>query len=308
MELSIAVPEVLAFIDEKKLCLQSAADIQTFLNKERGARKPYSAEAKASLVAMCTNLSTREVQRHLAALNPQVDFSQSKRFVSADRMQVTHTVSVHVEEKLDRIKGLLAHVNPYMNREELLDAIAEIALDKLDPIRKAERARKREAKRQDAIKQDAQKMDEIGKYEIGKYEIRDETLECEERARKRSLQQMRDEDVAVSTVHKYERNIMSVAQESSEFEVGSVPAQEQTSKDKLRAARHKTKDPGDIGAGASRRGFLFPPEVVVREDIIGEFGEVQYAVEFDQRAQNRINFVRSSVVAYELRATMRPAS
>ncbi|RYZ81998.1 MAG: hypothetical protein EOP06_22440, partial [Proteobacteria bacterium] len=120
MELSMAVPEVLTFIDEKKLCLQSAADIQTFLNKERGARKPYSAEAKASLVATCTNLSTREVQRRLAALNPQVDFSQSKRFVSADRMQVTHTVSVQVEEKLERLKGLLAHVNPYMNREELL--------------------------------------------------------------------------------------------------------------------------------------------------------------------------------------------
>ncbi|RYZ65865.1 MAG: hypothetical protein EOP05_19985 [Proteobacteria bacterium] len=284
MELSIAVPEVLAFIDEKKLCLQSAADIQTFLNKERGARKPYSAEAKASLVARCTTLSTREVQRHLAALNPQVDFSQSKRFVSADRMQVTHTVSVQVEEKLERLKGLLAHVNPYMNREELLDAIAEIALDKLDPIRKAERAKKREAKMQEAKK-------------------RSENIELAT-----PRQQMRDEDVAVSTGHKCERNIMSLAQEFAEFEAGSVPAQEPTSRDNLRVANDKTEDLSDIAARVSRRGFLFPPEVIVREDIIGEFGEVQYAVEFDQRAQNRITFVRSSFVAYELRATMRPAS
>ncbi|RYZ66042.1 MAG: hypothetical protein EOP05_19725, partial [Proteobacteria bacterium] len=68
MELSMAVPEVLTFIDEKSICLQTAADIQTFLNKERGARRAYSAEAKASLVRDCLNLPTREVQRRLAAL------------------------------------------------------------------------------------------------------------------------------------------------------------------------------------------------------------------------------------------------
>ncbi|RYZ81236.1 MAG: hypothetical protein EOP06_23880 [Proteobacteria bacterium] len=146
MFLAMDVPEVLELIEAKTLHLQAAADIQTFLNKERGARRPYSSDEKFALVQRCARRSTRHVQRYLASLNPACDFRDSKRYVSKDRLQVTHTLSVEVEEKLERVRSLLYHVNPYMSREELLDQIAEIALDKLDPIRKAERAKKRSQK------------------------------------------------------------------------------------------------------------------------------------------------------------------
>ena len=39
MELSRVVPAVLEKIDQKKMCLQTAADIQTFLNLERAAKR-----------------------------------------------------------------------------------------------------------------------------------------------------------------------------------------------------------------------------------------------------------------------------
>lgn len=143
MHLAIAVPEVLTMIDEKRMCLQVAADIQTFLNKERGARRAYSDEQKARLVEQCLSKSTRHVQRLLTKLNPACDFKDTKRFVTENRLQITYTASVKVEEKLDRLKEILAHVNPYMSREELIEYIAEIALDKLDPIRKAQRIQKR---------------------------------------------------------------------------------------------------------------------------------------------------------------------
>lgn len=145
MLLSLDVPEVLDLIDSKKMHMQTAADIQTFLNKERGARRPYSVEEKVNLVQQCISLSTRDVQRHLAKLNPQMDFKESKTFISEDRLKITYTVAVEVENKFNRLKELLAHVNPYMSREELFDYIAEIALEKLDPIRKAKRAAKRAA-------------------------------------------------------------------------------------------------------------------------------------------------------------------
>ncbi|MEK7355647.1 MAG: HNH endonuclease [Bdellovibrionota bacterium] len=143
MELSITVPDVLEKIDAGAMCLQSAADIQTFLDLERGAKRPYSAEEKRALVESCSGLSTRKVEIELASRNPTLDFKESKKFVSRDRLRVTHTIAVSTEEKLDRIKQLRSHVNPYMTREELLDYMAEVTLDAIDPARKDERIRKR---------------------------------------------------------------------------------------------------------------------------------------------------------------------
>ncbi len=143
MTLSLAVPDVLDLIDSKKLCLQSAADIQSFLNKERGAKRRYTNEQTQDLVDACVGLSTRDVQLELARRNPTMDFRESKKFVAEDRIQVTHTLSTSIENKIERIKNLLAHANPYMTREEVLDYMAEHTLDAIDPVRKAERAEKR---------------------------------------------------------------------------------------------------------------------------------------------------------------------
>ncbi|RYZ69249.1 MAG: HNH endonuclease, partial [Proteobacteria bacterium] len=142
MELALAVPAVLSKIDRREMCLQSAADIQTFLNKERGARRAYTSEKKSALVEQCTGLSTREVQVELVKRNPSIDFSESKKLVAPDRYRISHTVSSELENKLERIKALLSHVNPFMTREELLDYLAELALEKIDPVRKAQQAGK----------------------------------------------------------------------------------------------------------------------------------------------------------------------
>lgn len=147
VELALAVPSVLEMIDKKELCLQAAADIQTFLNRERGAKQPYSIEQKKQLVETCRGLSTREIQIELSVRNPKLDFRESKKFVSKDRLQITHTIAVSIEDKLTRLKQLLSHVNPYMNREELIDYMAENLLEKMDPIRRAQRADARDEKK-----------------------------------------------------------------------------------------------------------------------------------------------------------------
>jgi hypothetical protein len=149
LELALAVPAVLGKIDRGEMCLQSAADIQSFLNKERGRKKAYSLEQKVELVDACSGLSCLSVQVELAKRNPDLDFKESKRFVAEDRMKITYTTKISTEQKLERIKELRSHVNPYMSRDELIDYIAEIALDAIDPIRKDQRAERREAKKRE---------------------------------------------------------------------------------------------------------------------------------------------------------------
>lgn len=146
MELSRVVPAVLEKIDQKKMCLQTAADIQTFLNLERAAKRAYSVKQKVDLVETCSGLSVRDVQIELANRNPKIDFKVTKTYVSKDHIRVTHTLAVSIEDKLNRIKNLLSHVNPYMTREELIDFMAEKTLDQIDPLRKDARAKARKAK------------------------------------------------------------------------------------------------------------------------------------------------------------------
>jgi hypothetical protein len=52
-----------------------------------------------------------------------------------------------IEEKLSRIKNLRSHISPYMTREELFDYMAEIVLDKIDPLRRDDRVEKRSAQK-----------------------------------------------------------------------------------------------------------------------------------------------------------------
>ncbi len=56
---------------------------------------------------------------------------------------MSHSISNSLEEKLQRIKLLWSHVDPNMSREDLLDRMAEITLDRIDPVRKLQRAKER---------------------------------------------------------------------------------------------------------------------------------------------------------------------
>jgi hypothetical protein len=149
MELSRAVPEILSKIDSRMMCLQTAADIQTFLNLERAAKRPYSVQQKIDLVETCSGLSVRDVQMELANRNPKIDFKVTKTYVSKDRIRITHTLAVSIEDKLTRIKNLLSHVNPYLTREELIDYMAEKTLDAIDPLRRDQRTAARKLKASD---------------------------------------------------------------------------------------------------------------------------------------------------------------
>ena len=147
MELALAQPDILEKIDRRELCLQSVADIQTFLNKERGSKRRYSPEQIADLVEACSNLSTREVQIELSSRNPSLDLIETKTFVSKDRIRISHTISVTLEEKFERIKQLRSHVNPYASREDILEFVLDFALERIDPVRKARRAQEKPQRR-----------------------------------------------------------------------------------------------------------------------------------------------------------------
>lgn len=140
------VPEIIKNIESGEMPVSVVANIQSFLNSEAKSQNPYSREAKVELFETCLGKSVLEVQKEFVRRNPELEKRDSIRLTSEDRLRVSHSISTGLEEKLQRIKSLWSQVDPNMSREVMLDRMAELTLDQIDPVRKAERAHARKEK------------------------------------------------------------------------------------------------------------------------------------------------------------------
>jgi hypothetical protein len=146
MRLLKDLPELEVKIESGELNLSTTASIQSFLRHEKKADRSYSKVEKLELAKVCENKSAREVQKELAERSPSFVERESVRAIGEDRYRMNITISDRLEKKLRRLKSLLAHSDPSMTNEDLIDRMAELALEKFDPVRKAERTRKKAGK------------------------------------------------------------------------------------------------------------------------------------------------------------------
>jgi hypothetical protein len=128
------------------LSLSVASEVQSFFYAEAKESRPYSVNAKIELIETCLNKSKREVEMELCRRNPEREKRESIRPISNDRLRVSFSISDELNQKLDRLKDLMSHSNPNLSTEKLLEKLVELGLEKLDPVRKAKRARDRREK------------------------------------------------------------------------------------------------------------------------------------------------------------------
>lgn len=133
MQLISDIPEVEEKIKTGEMGLSVVATVQSFLkNEAKISSKPLSLERKQEVLAKVQGKSLRGVQVELAILNPQVIPQDKERVLTEDKIEVKAIISKNLKVKLDRLKNLLSHKNPNMNFDELLNEVADIALEKLD--------------------------------------------------------------------------------------------------------------------------------------------------------------------------------
>jgi 5-methylcytosine-specific restriction endonuclease McrA len=166
MELVAALPQVEKKIESGELSLTAAAKVQTFFRAEKKAKKSYSTSQKLEVIEECLSKSTREVERELAKRNPEVLRYELSKPVGEDRIQLTFTITRELEAKILKLKGLLAHRAANLNYEELFEILVELGLDKLDPVRKAEKDKRR------AQKTDQSEYDSFRAHETGGHRSR----------------------------------------------------------------------------------------------------------------------------------------
>jgi hypothetical protein len=143
MRLLRKLPEIEDRIASGDLNLTTTASIQSFLRHEEKAGVHYSKPEALEVVEACQGKSTRAVQKELASRNPTFLEREVTKPIGNERVRISICLSEALEGKLNRLKALLSHKNPSMKTEELLEQLAEIALDKLDPSRKLNKGKKR---------------------------------------------------------------------------------------------------------------------------------------------------------------------
>lgn len=155
MKLVIDLPEVEKKIESGELSLTAASNLQSFFQMAKSSKKTYSPAEKLEVAAACYSKSTREVKIELASRNPSVDWVETIKPVSKDRFELKFTITDVLEEKVRKLKGVLAHSQPNINLEQLLETLVELGLEKFDPVRKAARAeQRREVKHKSSVAQD----------------------------------------------------------------------------------------------------------------------------------------------------------
>lgn len=126
-----------------EISLTTASQVQSFLQREKRRHKLYSHEEKREILNSVHGLSKEETERFLLTVSPDSAMPrETSRSITPEITELKLHVPAELASKLERLRGLLAHKHPFLSHGHLLDILAEIALDKLDPLRRASRLRK----------------------------------------------------------------------------------------------------------------------------------------------------------------------
>jgi 5-methylcytosine-specific restriction endonuclease McrA len=129
------VPEVNSHLAEGSLSLTVAASIQgTFRRQEKLSGAPLEQDEKRSVIESLLGTSTRDAERKLVDLYPETKIErESAKPIPDGLTRIQFSASKQLMEKLERLKGLLAHKVPSGRFGQLFEEIAEIALKRLEP-------------------------------------------------------------------------------------------------------------------------------------------------------------------------------
>jgi hypothetical protein len=131
MRLTRDVPEAKAALQSGKLSLSNAAQVQNFRQAQK--KQGLAPSDPRELIQKVEHLSQRECEAKLFEISPQALPIERERVVSAaqDR-EIRLVISPELHERLQRIKGLIAHAKPNASYAELLEYLVGETLPRLE--------------------------------------------------------------------------------------------------------------------------------------------------------------------------------
>ncbi|MGK5087591.1 HNH endonuclease signature motif containing protein [Bdellovibrionota bacterium FG-2] len=139
MRLIKTLPEIASQIETGSLSLCVAAKTQSFFKSEDKRRKgdgdqKLSLQVKQDIALSMLGASMRECEKKLAEISPQAALpSEKTRELSQGKTLIQFSAGQELVEKLEKLKGLLAHQNPDGSYEGLFEVLANMALKEIEP-------------------------------------------------------------------------------------------------------------------------------------------------------------------------------
>ncbi len=102
-------------------------------------RKPapvLDRSARRALVEQAAGKSSRQVMRLLAEVDPELAVPADRvRPLGAGRWEIKAVIDHECQRGLERLKGLLSHVDPHMTLGQIMERLVQEGLDRHDPAR-----------------------------------------------------------------------------------------------------------------------------------------------------------------------------
>lgn len=127
---SSEVPELKKAIDNGKINVSKAKRICSVIEKDN----------HEDWIEKAANLTQHEVQREVVKVRPKEIVPDRMQPVTPDHTAINCTVSTRVENKIRRVKEVLLQIRrKSCDMEQALEAMADLFLEKHDPVLKARR-------------------------------------------------------------------------------------------------------------------------------------------------------------------------
>ena len=112
------------------------APAATACSAERPAAPVLDGSARHALVKQAAGKSTRQVREMLADVDPELAAQADRmRPLGADRWELKAAIDGECRHGLERLRGLLSHVDPHMTLGQLVGRLVQEGLDRHDPGR-----------------------------------------------------------------------------------------------------------------------------------------------------------------------------
>ena len=123
MKLLIELPELETKITNGTLSLTHLSEAKRLFKK-----KPCSREEKLELFEALSDTSTREAQKILVKIEPEMVLQDQAKPITKNKMEFKFSGTYELEDKLKELTGRYAHSYPGISLGELIELLADKAL------------------------------------------------------------------------------------------------------------------------------------------------------------------------------------
>ena len=157
MRLLKEIPEIETRITAGEISLSHIGLAQSFFKQEmKVSQKAFSKQEKIVLFERIANKPIREATRltlSLSSVRTQIKPDQTK-FIAEDRIELKFQASAELQDKIEKLKGLLAHKNPNISLGELFEKLCDLGLEQWKPSKALKTERKSPAMPKAQIRRD----------------------------------------------------------------------------------------------------------------------------------------------------------